>query len=91
MKLKQVGILAISTFICLTSFFAVYIPSMYLNFKFMYILIGENMSILGSLLIWASISFGLLCISLVVSGTILHYFVVLYDWQTKYDELKQKG
>lgn len=91
MKLGQIKILGVSMFIALTSFFSFFIPVMYFNFEFLHYLINNGVGVYQSLLVWTLIGFGFLFVGLVFCGTILHYFIELYDWQTKYDKLIVKG
>ena len=76
----------------LTMFFALYIPSMYLNFKLlesMYlnfklleILIDDIL--LASLIVFVLIAFGLLFICFAIAGRILFYYNDLFEWDKKW-------
>jgi len=64
----------------LTMFFALFIPAMYLNFKLLERMIGAELFLIESLIVFVLIAFGLLLISIAIAGKIMFYYNDLFEW-----------
>jgi len=89
MKLKRMFIIAEVLIIMLSSLFALYIPLMMGNFYLFIFMVDEGINVLAGLGLLMIIALGLMFVCLFVVSKIMWFFVDLYGWQKKFQELKK--
>jgi len=84
-KIRKVWIITEMVFMMLTMFFALFIPSMYCNFKLLEITTVSHNYTLEGVFVFILISFGLLYINLAIVGHIIFFYDnKIYKWSEKF-------
>ena len=87
-KIRKVWIIVQMVFVLLTMFFALFIPSMYCNFKLLEITSSHGY-IFECVVVFILISFGLLYISLAIASRIIYFYDdMVFEWGKKFKTLK---
>lgn len=88
-KIRKVWIITKMVFMILTIFFALFIPSMYCNFKLLEIITTSHTYTHEGVIVFILISFGLLYISLAIAGHIMFFYDdKIYKWSEKFKTIQ---